>query len=312
MSEWNKFKVGVPAAKGFNSDCVRFDSVSHTSHIAPAISIIEAGEIRPSLVFDKSKLNDQRILVSWLSPNHWSTGFRYGNVRFDFSFRDLIEGRRFYWVESIAYKVKACRILITDIDRDSQLEPYDPTLKTGPWWFDAADEQHYFNNDHCLEFMVEAPIRLEHLSNLDFVDHHSTYCSVHPNNPKKCPERGLNSSKGGALFLTRAAVAGLDLSSLSKYFVRENGKPTNSLEFAFNDFAFKVSRKVEFVGTLTKESETSIAIGRAIMSAFTFGALEEAKLLCAMFQDEDSFAAVVATVLAETVGLQDWEKLLDA
>lgn len=312
MSEWKKFKVGVPAEKGFNPDCVRFDSVSHTSHIGSAISIIEAGEIRPSLVFDESKLNDQRILVSWLSPNHWSTGYRYGTVRFDFSFHDLIEGKRYYWVESIAYKISACRILITDIDRDSQLEPYDPTLKNGPWWFDSANNQHYFNNNHCLEFMIEAPITLEHLCNFDFVDHHSSYCSVHRKNPKKCFELGLNSSKGGALFITRAAVAGTDLSPISEYLVRENGKPTNSLEFAFNDFALRISRKVKFSGELTQDSEHSIAVARAIMSAFTFGSTEEAKLLCSMFQDEDSFAAAVAMVIAETVGLPDWASLVNA
>ena len=312
MSEWKKFKVGVPAVKGFNSDCVRFDSVSHTSHIGSAISIIEAGEIRPSLVFDESKLNDQRILVSWLSPNHWSTGYRYGNVRFDFSFRDLIEGRRYYWVESIAYKVEACRILITDLDRDSKLEPYDPTLKNGPWWFDSVTDQHYFNNNHCLEFMIEAPIKFEHLRNLDFVDHHSAYCSVHRKNQKKCSELGLTSSKGGALFITRAAVAGVDLSRVSAYFVKENGKPTNSLEFAFNDFAFRISRKVKFAGALTPDSASSMAVARAIMSAYTFGSTDEAKLLCGMFQDEESFAAVVAMVVAKTVGLPDWGSLANA
>lgn len=309
MSEWKKFKVGVPAATGFNPDCVRFDSVSHTSHIGTAISIIEAGEIRPSLVFDESKLNDQRILVSWLSPNHWSTGYRYGNVRFDFSFDNLIEGRRYYWVESIAYKIRACRILITDIDRNSQLEPYDPTLKNGPWWFDSANQQHYFNNNYCLEFMIEAPIKLKHLRNFDFVDHHSAYCSAHRKSPKKCSELGLKSSKGGALFITRAAVGGVDLSAVSEYFVRENGKPTTPLEFAFNDFAFLISRKVDFSGTLTPYSESSKAVARAIMSAYTFGSTGDAKLLCGMFQDEDSFAAVVAMVIAETVGLPDWKSL---
>ena len=312
MSEWEKFKVGVPAIKGFNDDCQRLDSVSHTSHISSAINIIEVGEVRPSLVFDESKLNDRRILVSWLSPNHWSTGFRYGNIRFNFSFSELIENKKYYWVESIAYKIRACRILITDIDRDSQLEPYYPKSKSGPWWFDENNDQHYFNGRHCLEFMIEAPVSLSHLKSFDFVDHHNTYCSVHRHNPKKCPELGLNSSRGGAAFLTRAAVTGVDLSQLSSHFVRENGKPTTELEFALSEFAFKVSRNINFSGSLTEKSKSCVAVMRAIMSAFTFGSTEEAKQLCAKFQDEASFSNVAAMVFAETVGLVDWEKLLNA
>src|SRR4051794_25924403 len=100
MPAWSKFKVGVPATKGFNSDCQKFGTVSHTSHVDSALSILSRGEIRPYLVFDESLLNDQRILVSWLSPNHWHNGYRYGNIRFDFDFQSLIAGKHFYWVEA--------------------------------------------------------------------------------------------------------------------------------------------------------------------------------------------------------------------
>lgn len=311
MSEWEKFKVGTPVAKakGIESSCRLFDSVSHTSHVSSAINIIKAGKIRPSLVFDKSKLNDQRILVSWLSPNHWSKGFRYRNIRFHFSFKDLIEGKKYYWVEAIAYSVEACRILITDIDRDSQLVAYDPNSKTGPWWLNSSDGCHYFNNNYCIEFMIEAPVQLGSMKNLDFVDHHSSYCSEHRNNPSQCNELGFNSSKGGAAFLTRAAVSDVDLSKFSEHFIREDGKPRTELESAFNEFVIRVSRKVKFSGSFTKKSEISLAVVRAVMSAFTFGFKEEAKLLCAMFKDETAFTNAAAIVLSETVGLEKWEEL---
>ena len=311
MSEWDKFTVGNPALRGFNTDCMPFDSVSHTSHVASAISIIDAGEIRPSLVSDTSKLNDKRILVSWLSPNDWGPGFRYGNVRFNFSFNKLIQSKQCYWVESIAYKTKACRILITDMDRDHQLKPYDPTAKTGPWWFDTNNDQHYFNGMYCIEFMIEAPIKLDQLTKLDFVKHHAIYCSAHRYNANNCAELGLDSSKGAALFLTRAAVSGLDLSDLSVHFVKENVSPTTELENGFYEFAVRISRKVTFTGTLTERSKYSVAVMRGIMSAFTFGSKEESKLLCAMFQSETSFINVAAMVIADTVGLKQWEKLAD-
>ena len=146
MPTWSKFKVGAPAIKGFNQDCQKFETVSHTSHVASALSILDRGEIHPYLVFDESKLNDQRILVSWLSPNHWGVGFRYGNIRFDFDFKSLIDDKHFYWVElGRVQDSLLARILVTDKNHDGDLEEYDPTTKKGPWWHDTVSDQHYYN-----------------------------------------------------------------------------------------------------------------------------------------------------------------------
>ncbi len=54
MEGWQQIRVGKPS--GRTSDCVPFDTETHTSHIGPAISIINDGEVPPSLVFDKSRL----------------------------------------------------------------------------------------------------------------------------------------------------------------------------------------------------------------------------------------------------------------
>jgi hypothetical protein len=78
------------------------------------MSIVESGLIRKGLVFDESKLNKERILVTWFSPNYWGPGYRYGNVRFDVDFESMVSGKHYYWVESIAYGIAACRILVTD------------------------------------------------------------------------------------------------------------------------------------------------------------------------------------------------------
>jgi hypothetical protein len=74
MTEWERFKIGNPSVRRYwtEPDCVPFDTVTHTSHIDSAIRIITEGEIQPSLVFDESILNTQRILVSWLSPTSLS------------------------------------------------------------------------------------------------------------------------------------------------------------------------------------------------------------------------------------------------
>jgi hypothetical protein len=311
VSEWQQFEVGKLSPKGFNSACVQFDIVRHTSHVSSAISVVEAGELQPSLVFDESKLNDQRILVVWLSPNHWGTGYRYGTVRFSFPFRELIKGRRYYWVESIAYKIRACRILITDVQRDLDLQPYNPEARDGPWWFDSRNDEHYFNNNYCLEFMLEASIDLKCLEKFNFVNHHKRYCSVHRYNPILCSELGMSALKGGALFLTRAAVVGTNLKWLSKHFVQE-GKPAFELAAPFSEFVIRLSRKVAFNGPLAESCVASVATMRAAMSAFTYDRLDEAKQLAANFESEAAFINVAAKVFADIVGLEDWKTLRDA
>ena len=131
MSEWRKFKAGEPAYTGFRSDCKPFSWVGHASHAHTAVDILKAGEIKPSLVFDESKLNTERILVTWLSPNDWWHGYRYGTTKFSFDFQKLVEGKKYYWVEAIAYNTAACRILITDKTRDGLWNPTTPKPATG-------------------------------------------------------------------------------------------------------------------------------------------------------------------------------------
>jgi hypothetical protein len=314
MAEWQRFRVGrLPSTARFrNNECQFLDTVSHTSHVGPALQIVENGQLRPALVFDESRLNDRRILVTSLSPNDWHTGFRHGNVKFDFAFKDLIRGKRFYWVEAVAYRVGACRILVTDIDRGGQLEAYDPCERDGPWWYDRIEDRHYYNNKHCLEFMVEAPVDLADLQAFGFVDHHALHCAVHRGHPEKCAERSLPANKGGALFFTRAAVAHASLAGIVPHLSDARGTPIEAVALAFFEFASVFAREIDFSGQLHPRSPGAMALMRAVMSAFTFGALAEARLLGAMFANPGAFCEVAAVVLAETVGLQDWRRLLAA
>ncbi|MBF0400583.1 MAG: hypothetical protein HQL90_07420 [Magnetococcales bacterium] len=307
MGEWEKFKVGVPAKNGFNNNCMRFDFVSHTSHITSAFDIIENGKIKPSLVSDESILNNKRILVTWVSPNYWSPGFRYGNLKFDFLFGDLVQGKRYYWVESISYGIPACRILITR--NYHSLESYDPTLNNGPWWFDESSGNHYYNNNYCLEFMVEEQIDLDCLAKLDFVDHHARYCSVHRNNPIDCSELGIDRYKGGAFFLTRAIVTGVNLAQIGAHFITE-GNPIYFLKLSIVEFLSGVLIDVIFSGELNASSSLSIPVMRAIMSSFAFNRVGEAKLLCAMFVDQNTCIQVAVKMIVNATNLQQWEAKL--
>jgi hypothetical protein len=304
--EWEPYKVGKPSTRSnwTNDDCRPFDEVSHVSHVDAAVRIVLDGRIRQSLVFDESVLNRSRVLVTWLSPNDWSNGFRYGNIRFTYGFADLIKDMQFYWVEAItAYSPTACRILITDQDRSRTLKPYDPAAASGPWWHDKTTDTHYLNGKLCLEFMIEADLPLRKVRHVDFVSHHPDWCSVHRNAPRKCAELGLLGGKGGALFLAAAAARGIDLSSLMKHLAEddETDKLSHRLRPALSYLA-RGLHKVDFASLIEAESATGKAVARALLAALAAGNHDEAKLLAAMFKSDDCTLFAVALVVAEMLG----------
>ena len=97
MHPWSAYAVRAAGASRFGRRSLR--SISHVTHLDPAWRIFQAKELTAGLVFDESILRKKRILVTWLSPNDWADGYRYGNVRFTFDFRALVESLRCYWVE---------------------------------------------------------------------------------------------------------------------------------------------------------------------------------------------------------------------
>lgn len=197
---WSEFRVGTTDEPNrFRDDCKALTSVAHVAHVPVGLRIVEDKQLRADLVFDRSKLNTERIRVVWLSPNDWDNagGFRYGNVRFHFDWAKLIEGKRSYWVESVAYGIPACRILITEADYASSLEPYDPTQGDGPWW-QAPSGKHYWNGEFTLEVMYEGDLDLSLVTGVDFVQHHKNYCSI---DYHTCRFRGVSDAKGGAEFI---------------------------------------------------------------------------------------------------------------
>lgn len=202
---WRKYRVSEPSTRKNWTEptCIPFDEVYHVSHITQALHICEVRQINDGLVYDESRLNKHRITVAWLSPNTWANGSRYGNVSFRFNFRELIEGKSFYWVEAIdKYSPPACRILIAGKEYpeevSSHLTPYDPTSGDGPWWHDVESNTHYRNGNFTLELMTDEPLHLSRCANIDFVDHHDQYCCI---DTKKCKDKGLDRGKGGARFI---------------------------------------------------------------------------------------------------------------
>jgi hypothetical protein len=199
---WSQYRVSwSPSDTEWTLDCQALLTVSHVAHVPAAVRIVEDGRLRADLVFDTSKLNTERIRVVWLSPNQWAEGFRYGNVRFTFDWAKLVGKRKAFWVESIAYGVEACRILITEDDYSSRLTPYDPKNDDGPWVL-RSDGKHYWNGKHCLEIMFEGDLNLSAVKDVNFVTHHQLQCNI---DHHTCRYRGMPGDGAGLDFLARLA-----------------------------------------------------------------------------------------------------------
>lgn len=192
--EWSKYKVN----ESFGC-CKPLDKIYHVCHTRNAVNIVSEGKIKADLVYDESKLNKDRTLVCWLSPNVWdgAGGSRYGNVGFEFDWKDICDDMNYYWVEVIDYSPKALRILVTDQDYDGKLDSYDPESKNGPWWYNRKEDQHYWNGIYCLEIMVERDLSMSEIIGVDFVSHHQHRCNLR----SPCNEKGNTWLIGGSLFI---------------------------------------------------------------------------------------------------------------
>jgi hypothetical protein len=256
---WHEFRVG--SKDSGQKDCRPLTKVYHIAHLESAHRIILDGKVRSGLVFDESKLNKERILVAWLSPNFWKDGFRYGSIRFVFDWPTLSKGHSAYWVESVPYSPKGGRILLTRNDYSNKpdlLTPYDPKARGGPWWFDEASGTHYWNAKNCLEFMVERDIEMSELQDLDFVTHHAQQCRV------DCPERGMSEMRAAGLFLARLAASQSTLPPSILGRVDWDGYAN----MVISQILGEAEKLGEIKGDLTPEDPGSPAIARALLGAY--------------------------------------------
>ncbi|WP_294990851.1 hypothetical protein [uncultured Stenotrophomonas sp.] len=319
MSEkpWAAYRVAAPDAKAqFQNERTPFQTISHTCHVDAAIEIIKLGKVRPGLVFDKSKLNRKRILVSWASPNDWSTlGYRYGNIRFDFDFEAIIKDRQAYWVECIdSYSPAAPRILITDRDRGRKLKKYDPSDAGGPWFRDSSGKANYFNSKFTLEFMVEGALEMSHVKSISFVKHHSTWCSASSQDPSSCDYLGKSQDFGGSRFVARCAASRVSLQAYAHSFVfSETGKPKPNLAYAtaLNEVMESLNNpRRKFCNAIQAKRSHTTAVARAILGAYSYGNTGEARTLASLFKDMETCEAAIAEVFCSVIGWKDYRAIL--
>lgn len=302
VREWTSFRVGEPSTdpSWTNMDCLPMRTVKHVTHIASAFQLIADARIIAGLVFDQSRLNTERVLVTWLSPNDWTGagGFRYGNVRFGFDWESIIEGKRFYWVESIAYGIPAARILVTDRDHSATLETYDPTAGDGPWWHDESSGVHYRNGKYCLEIMVEGDLELGGGCRIDFVDHHGRYCSIAPH---ECQDLGRRRNEAGGVFIAELIARRLDPLRLKwgddlRDTVREVFRPIGRK-------LREVCEDLGFSGLVEGSTSQAAPIARAILASYVCGDDDELISLMRLFSSSDAVIESCRRLIADTFGL---------
>lgn len=301
---WAPYAVGNPSTRtNWNEPaCTPFTSISHVTHIENAISILRLGKVLPQLVYDESILNDDRILVNWLSPNYWSPGFRYGNVMFSFDFKALIAGMRIYWVETMsAYNPTALRLLITGQDRssDDRLMPYNPEDRTGPWWYDRGSETHFRNGNYTLEFMLEDELELGAAQTVSLVNHHNDFCCM---DYAKCPDKGMNSTRAGSIFGAGVVIHGIDCQLL----------PFD--EGCHHELAHGVLQHYHsnnhnnFVGVTTTPAEED-ALARSWLSACYFRRVEDQRTIKQLFSSRETFVRAVGRLLTASFGAEKLPQL---
>jgi hypothetical protein len=306
-SEWVEFSVGKRSTK-WQADCQPLETVAHVSHVKSALSIVDQMAIKAGLVFDKSSLNTERILVVWLSPNDWSGagGFRYGNIRFNFDWNEIVDGNYSYWVESIAYGIKACRILLSRNDYTSKFEVYDPTKGDGPWWHDKDNGLHYWNGNYCLEVMIESDVSIHDTKEIDFVDHHKYQCSIDPGG---CPDRGLFRAQGGARFIAALAAWGNE-TNISRFFAKQSEVIGDSVLRSTLSVLWRHLGRAKFEGSVALNQETAPALAKSILNFYGTDSHRQADVLASLFKSDQILLETCAQVVAEALHVSDWKSLL--
>ncbi len=282
-------------------DYSKLDEICHVTHIRHAVAILDDGLIRARPVYDKSRLNETRIHVVWLSPNDWdgAEGSRYGNVEFRYNWRDLIEGMRYYWVGTMSYtKTTACRILLTKNDPTTwyrvcngksepmDLTEYDPTTGGGPWWHDKINDTHHWNGNYCLEVLYEGDLLPADACDLGFVRHAKYLCTLEPGGA--CRDSDLRANNAAREFLAAAACT-FDNGGTPPSMTKGINSAFKQLKASFEDY--------HFGGETTHNDPMAPVFARAMLSAISRRNDSEQKMIAERFKSQEDIVSALRAVI---------------
>jgi hypothetical protein len=221
---WSRFAMRPPVPEGAVAGLEHappgelLRQLSHVCHLEDAVRIVEDSSIRTSIVRDRSLLNRTRLGVCWLSGNWWYHGSRYGNIRFDFDWADLIRDQRPFWVEEMAYTIPAYRIVLLPSEMRNPrvkaigeepipLDPYPSDEPGGPLYYHGPSGAWYFNRENVTsEFLVIRDLPLVACRGIGFEDHSDRYCNKHRNSPHECRHFDAAGMHVGSRFVAALAA----------------------------------------------------------------------------------------------------------
>lgn len=287
---WTRYKVGRPSRRPnwTNADCSPLNTVGHIAHLGDAVRIVEDRMIRASLIWDESCLRKTRMCISWVSPNYWAQSL-YGNVRFEFDWPSLIDGKRFYWVEAMTkYNPTAVRLLITtkNYDDSKYLVRFDPSVGDGPIYWDGT--AWWWNGDNLTaELMIDDDLRLRDSKSIAFETHHTRICSK-----GGCSDQDLGADEAASRFI--ALLLGRRLRAVRNQFTEvKDGSPkqTRTFDRGFGRLMFELREDVnQFSGRSNDDDVVDDIVGAALV-AYGQGNEERAHRICSVLEDWEELEA---------------------
>lgn len=281
-----------------------FSTVYHVTHIPSSKYLLETKKISPNLIQDKSKLNTERIKVIWLSPNNWSEGSLYGNIRFSYDINEIIKNKNFYAVEVITeYNPEACRILITSkkYTNHKTLCKYDPYKKySGPWYIDSKGV-NYYNKSYNIEFMFEDDLYILDAKEIDFVKHHDRFCNIYHDG--SCKYLGRSKKISEIIFVSH--IIGNDIPLDNIYFNNFKDK-VGEIKCVYNDILRRLSKCTKFEGKL-KSNNIKVQICKSVLDLIGKEKDKKALLLSKSFNSKDDLEKSLRKIFCKYFNVKEDE-----
>jgi hypothetical protein len=297
---WTEFACSPPTASSRIGACVKLDLIYHVTHTNAALRILDDGAVGRRLISDESILNKTRTTVVWLSPDWWNDGFRYGNVRFAYDFKDIVEDRNIYWVEVIRYGTPACRFIVSKKNLSHLgVEPYDPSVENGPLRFSGGT---WWRNERVTtEIMLDDDLSLTNCRAVDFVQHHHNQCALYDRN---CRDKGAHGRGAAARFMAYVLARDLDcVDNAMKTF-----EPKENLTFAAD---LGLSTLVLWLGAMSdkldgplKSEASADAVLRAALLQIAVGDKTGAKATASLIGSADLLRRRLAKLSFDRFGVE--------
>ena len=306
MAQWSAYDFTVFENDGRKSyKASTLGSLFHILHVPDAEEVVRKQKIKAKPVYDQSVLNTTRVHVVWLSPNDWSDGSIYGNVRLSFDWEDLITGRSIFWAEVITtYRRPAPRFFISDksvgqLNVNGLIQSYDPTKDDGP--LKKVGSDWFWNNDVTLEIMLDADIDLSICKKLEIVKHHASICR---GKGTECNYKGDVVSKPGAEFL--AYIIGSEVSVVNDAWTPDIGLSSryhSDLQYAVMGLQSRLTKNINMWNGPINNSSDSRSIIKAACLQVSMNNDREAVSLISLLESEDIFKSALTKTLRRHFGI---------